>query len=287
LHDIHVRIAAEEIVRGNLIWHLEKESGSAYLFVNKLNPQHIDSRIQAAQVSGQIELEGNIQAQFARINLKDNSFKLNAAMTRSDECIALEQFNLQRGKSQLTGQGKFTLGNEQLFELSGNLESFNISDFIQAPASDLNATINLSGKLSPQISGVLKYTIQKSRLAKFPVTGTGQIAFNGFEQFKGKAELSVGSNHFLAQGGIGELGDVFRLAVNAPSLEQIGLGWAGDLQAHITLSGNLESPDFDLKIKSRQLHLPKNQHFSGLVADGHLHNETISLNVAIEKLCCP
>jgi len=97
-------------------------------------------------------------------------------------------------------------------KLSGNLESFNISDFIQAPASDLNATINLSGKLSPQISGVLKYTIQKSRLAKFPVTGTGQIAFNGFEQFKGKAELSVGSNHFLAQGGIGELGDVFSIS---------------------------------------------------------------------------
>lgn len=283
LQDIHARIAADEIISGNLVWHWKEESASADLLVNKLNPRHIDSRIRAARVSGQIQLEGNTRTQSARIHLKDNSVSLNAAMTRSGARITLEQFNLQRSKSQLTGQGKLDLGNEQSFELSGNLASFNIADFIQAPDSNLNAMINLSGKLSPQISGILSYTIQKSRLAKFPVTGAGRIAFNGLDQFKGKAELNAGSNHFLAQGGIGESGNTFQLTVNAPALAQIGFGLAGDLQAHFTLTGDLKSPDSDLKLKSRHLHLPGNQRFSGLVADGRFSNDAISFNIAIES----
>ena len=253
------------------------------MLVSQLNPQHIDSRIRAVQVSGQIQLAGNAQTQSARINLKDKSVSLHAAITRTDEYIMLEQFNLQRNKSQLTGQGKLASGNEQAFEVSGNLANFNIADFIQAPDSNLNATINLTGKLSPQISGILKYTIPKSRLAKSPVTGTGKIAFNGFKQFNGKAELHVGSNHFLAQGGIGKSGDAFQLSVNAPSLEQIGLDLAGDLRTHIKLSGNLESPDLHVNIKSRQLRLPGNQRFSGIVADGRLNNDKISLKAAIEN----
>ncbi len=283
LQDIHAQITPGEIVSGDFVWHLEEASGSANLLVNKLNPQHIDSRIRTAQVSGQINLEGDAQTQSARIHLKDNSISFNAAITRSDERVALEQFQLQRSKSQLTGQGKIHLGDEQSFELSGNLENFNISDFIQAPDSNLNAAIQLSGQLSPQISGILQYTIQKSRLAKFPVTGAGQIALDGFDQFKGKAELNIGSNHFLAQSGTGESGDTYQFAVNAPALEQIGLGFAGDLQTHIQWNGNLQSPDFDLKIKSRHLRLPRNQHLSGLIADGRLVNETISLKVAIEN----
>ncbi len=281
LNDIDARMAANKIASGNLTWQLKENTGSAHLIISKLNPQYIDSRIRAAQVSGQIDLEGHAQKQSARINLKDNSINLNATMTRTDEHITLEQLNLQRRKSQLTGQGKLDLGDEQSFELSSNLVNFNIADFIRAPDSNLNAAFKLSGKLSPQISGTLKYMIQKSRLAKFPVTGDGQIAFNGLEQFKGKAELTVGSNHFLAQGNIGESNNAFQLEVNAQSLKQLGLGFAGDLQAHIKLNGNLNSPDFQVKINSKQLHLPGEQHFSGLSANGHLHNETISFKVAI------
>lgn len=281
LQDIHAQITPGGIVSGDLIWQLEEASGAVNLLVSKVNPQHIDSRIRAAQVSGKISLEGNAQTQSARIQLKDNSISFNAAIKRDGEHVALEQFNLQRSKSQLAGQGKFDLGNEQSFELSGNLENFNIADFIQAPDSNLNAAIMLSGQLSPKISGLLKYTIQKSRLAKFPVTGAGQIAFNGLDQIKGKAELNIGSNHFLAQGGTGESGETYQLAVNAPALEHIGFGLAGDLLTHIQWNGNLQSPDFDFKIKSRHLHLPGNQHLSGLVADGSLNNETISLKAAI------
>lgn len=283
LQDIHALMTADGLIRGNLIWQWGEQSASADLQVEQLNPQHIDSRMQAMQVSGQINLSGDTQMQSARINLKDKSVNLTAAMIKSGDNIALEQFNLQRNQSQLTGQGKFVLDQEQSFELSGSLANFNIADFIQTPDSNLNATIQLSGKLSPHISGLLKYRIQKSRLAKSPVTGQGEIAFSGSDRFDGKAELTAGSNHFLAQGGTGESGNTFRLTVNAPALAQLGLGLSGDLQTLMTFSGSLESPDFDLKLTSKQLHLPGNQHFSGLVADVHLQKDAIALNVAAES----
>lgn len=283
LLDIQGNISTHKAIDGNLIWYWKEETGSANVVVNRLNPQHIDSRIHKAQISGQINLEANTHTQSARINLKDNSLHLMAAMTRSNEVITLEQFNLQRNQSKLTGHGKFDSGEKYAFQLSAHLANFNIAEFIQAPTSNLNATIDLSGQLFPHISGIVHYTVQKSRLAKSAVTGSGQISFNGLEQLQGKAELSVGSNHFLLQGNTDKSHNTYQLTINAPALEHLGFGLAGDLHAHISLKENPASPDFDLKLKSRKLHLPGNHHFSGFFVDGHIHREIVALNLAIGK----
>jgi translocation and assembly module TamB len=283
LQDIHVQVAADGILSGNLIWHWQGQSASADLSVKKLNPQKIDSRLQAMQLSGRIDLQGDTQQQSARIDLKDKSADLTASVIRTSERITLQQFKLQRSKSQLTGQGTIDLGNEQSFKLSSNLANFNIADFIQAPASNLNAAIDLAGQLSPQISGTLKYAIHKSHMAKSPVTGEGDVAFSGLRQFQGKAALTVGANHLLAQGAIGESRTAFQLTVNAPALTQIGLGLAGDLQTHVLLNGSLKSPDFHVKMNSQQLHLPGKQQLSGLSINGHLRNDTLSFDAAIAR----
>lgn len=282
LQDIHAQIDDDGFLRGDLIWRWEEQFVSADVFVERLNPYHIDSRLQAAQISGKIGLSGNPQKQSARIHLKDKSVSFAAAIARSGENVTLEQFNLQRNKSQLTGQGKLTLGHEQLFELSGELASFNIADFIQMTDSNLNATLQLSGQLSPQISGALKYTIQNSRLAKSPVSGFGEIVFNGFDAFDGKAELKAGSNHLLVQGGLGKTGDVFHLNLTAPDLAQLGIGLAGDLQASVNFSGSLEVPDFALKLASKHLRLHENQSIAGIAADARLQNDAISLKVSVD-----
>ncbi len=284
LQDIHAQMTANASMKGNLLWHFKGATGSGHLLINRLNPQHVDSRLRAAQVSGQIKLEDDTQKQTAHIQLKDQSISLMADVTRSDQQIKLQQFNLQHSKSRLTGKGKFDLGTVPAFEVSGQLTDFNIADFIQqAPASNLNAAIHLSGQWADRVAGTLNYTIQNSRWAKFPVTGSGEVTFNGPTQFKGNAALNLGANHFLTRGGIGQSGDTLLLTINAPSLEQIGFGVAGDLQSQIQLRGSLESPDMDLNIKSRQLHLPGNRHLSGLMARGQVNKENLAIKVAIEN----
>lgn len=282
LQDIHAQIYKEGLLRGDLIWRWGEQFVSASVFVERLNPFHIDSRLQAAQISGKIDLSGDAQKQSAHIHLRDKSVNLAAVIARTDGNVALEQFNLQRNQSKFIGYGKLALDHEQMFELSGKLTNFNIADFVQTADSNLNAVLQLSGQLSPQISGALKYTIQNSRLAKSPVSGSGEIAFNGFDTFDGKAELTAGANRLQMEGGIGEAGNTFRLNINAPDLAQLGFGLMGDLQTSVNFSGSLETPNLDMKLASKHLRLQENQSISGVTADAHLHNDAISLQVSID-----
>lgn len=282
LQDIDVQMDGDGLLRGDLIWLWNEQSGSADIWVERLNPHHIDSRLQAAQVSGKIQWSGNAQAQSARIHLQDKSVNLAAVIARSGENVALEQLNLQRNQSQFTGRGKLALGHEQLFELSGQLTNFNIADFVRTADSKLNVALYLSGQLSPHVSGALKYTIQNSRLAKSPVSGSGEIAFNGLSAFDGKAELKAGSNHLVAQGSMGAKGNAFHLYLKAPDLAQLGFGLAGDLQANVNFTGSFDAPGLDLKLASTRLYLPDNRSVSGVTVDANLHNEAISLEASIE-----
>ncbi|MER2514601.1 MAG: translocation/assembly module TamB domain-containing protein [Nitrosomonas ureae] len=282
LQEIDAQMDGGGSLRGNLIWRWDEQSGSADIRVERLNPYHVDSRLQAAQVSGQIELSGNAQTQSARIHLKDKSVNLAAVIARSGKNVALEQLNLQRNQSQFTGRGELALDHEQLFELSGKLANFNIADFVRTADSNLNAALHLSGQLSPRISGVLKYTIQNSRLAKSPVSGSGEIAFNGLNAFDGKAELKAGSNHLVMQGSMDEKGNALHLRLKAPDLAQLGFGLAGDLQISANLAGSFEAPGLDLKLASKHLYFPDNRSVSGVNVDAGLHNEAISLEASIE-----
>ncbi|MDV6340530.1 translocation/assembly module TamB domain-containing protein [Nitrosomonas sp. Is24] len=283
LPDLHAQSGKDGVVRGALVWDWRKHALTADLAVERLDPQQLDSRLQTAAVSGKIELSGGTEKQSARIDLRDRSLRLTANIARTPEQLVLEQFIVQRNRSRLAGQGKLQLTGDQSFELSGELIDFNSADFIQAVDSSLNATLQLSGQRLPAVTGTLKYAMQKSRLAKSPVSGSGEIAFTGAGRFSGKAELLAGSNRLLAQGRLdGERHDV-QLTVNAPALAQLGLGVSGDLQTQLSFRGTLKTPDLDWKLTSKHLELPGKQQFSGLSASARWQqDDTIALNVAAD-----
>lgn len=283
LPDVQVQSGKDGVVRGQLAWNRDKHVLTANLAVERLDPQQLYSRLQTAAISGKIELIGGTEKQSAHIDLRDRSLRLTADIARTMEQIMLERFNLQRNRSRLAGQGKLQLTGDQSFELSGELINFNSADFIQAVDSDLNATLQLSGQRLPAVAGTLKYIIQKSRLAKAPVSGSGEIAFTDAGHLNGKAELSAGSNRLFAQGRLdGERHDV-QLTVNAPALVQLGLGVSGDLQTQLVFRGTMKTPDLDWKLDSKRLELPGKQQFSGISASARWHrDDTIALNVAVD-----
>ena len=284
LTDVHAQSGKDGVVRGALVWDWSKHALTADLAAERLDPQQLDSRLQTATISGKIELTGSTEKQSARIDLRDRSLRLTANIARTTEQLVLEQFNLQRNRSRLAGQGKLQLTGDQSFELSGELIDFNSADFIQTVDSNLNATLQLSGQRLPAVTGTLKYAMQKSRLAKSPVSGSGEIAFTAGGRFSDKAELLAGSNRLLAQGRLdGERHDV-QLTVNAPALAQLGLGMSGDLQTQLSFRGTLKTPDLDWKLTSKRLELPGKQQFSGLSANARWQqDDTIALSVAADS----
>ena len=283
LTDMHGKIGKDEAIHGNLIWHWQEQAGSAQVHVDQVNPQLVDSRIHGGRVSGQITASANAHGQSAHVDLKDRSFNLTANLMRTGELITLEQFMLKRNQSKLTGHGQFDSSGKRGFQVSAQLSNFNIAEFIQAPVSNLNAAFRASGQLSPEPSGKLDYLIEKSKLGKSAVTGSGQIVFNGLEQLKGKAELAVGTNRLQLHGDTGKPGDTYQLTVNAPALEQLGFDLSGDLQAHLTWKKQRKSPEIVLKLASRQLHLPGNHQISGFNANGQMQRDAVTLNLAVSQ----
>lgn len=284
LPDFHAQLDKNGVVRGELAWDTNRRILSANLAVEKLDPRRIDSRLQTAAVSGNIQLSGTTETQSARIDLRDRSLRLVADIARSGDQVELARFNLQRNQSRLTGQGRLRLTGEQSFELSGQLVRFNSADFIQTVDSDLNATLQLSGHLTPEVTGTLKYAIGKSRLAKSPVSGSGEVAFAGFEHISGKAELLAGSNRLLARGRMENSQHDAQLTVNAPALAQLGLGLSGDLHSQLTFRGSIDAPRLDWKLTSRQLSLPGKQRLSGVSASALWRNDAVALNIAADTV---
>ncbi len=270
-------------ILGNVSWDLDNESGLADLNVNNLNPLVIDSRLQAAQVSGSVKMAGNGESQNVLIQLTDDKLSFNTNITHANDIITLDYLHLSHGQSKLTGQGKLALSNEQYYDFIGNLENFNLSDFIQGPVSDLNAAITLAGNLSPQLTGTFNYAIENSHLAKHKVSGNGQIIFNDLEQFTSNVKLSIGANQLHAQGGFGMSNKSLQIEIMAPSLDQIGFGFSGFLETKLNLSGSLKSPEISFDVDSKHIELPSEHKIKNLVAKGMFDDETISLQLDAEN----
>ncbi|HQU98768.1 MAG TPA: translocation/assembly module TamB domain-containing protein [Nitrosomonas sp.] len=284
LHDLRIRNGKQEVVRGSVDWQLDNNTGMAHLMIDKLNPKIIDKRIQAAQISGEIELKGDVYQQTARIDLKDNAMMLNASLTRLDQLITLQHIHLQSKKSQWRGKGSFHLDRDQSFDFSSQLTNFNLADFIQAPDSNLNASIDIAGKLASEPSGKLNYVIKDSHIKKSPLSGAGYLTFNGLNQFSGKAELKIAANHVLAQGGFGKTNDALQLTINAPALEHMGLGVSGDLKGTIKLGGNLKTPAVQANIVSTKLKLSDQQQITDFSLNTQLKNDIVELKLTAQSM---
>jgi len=267
------------IISGHASWDLNNQFGLADLNVSNFNPLVIDSRLQAAQVSGSVKLSGNGESQDIIIQLHDDNLKFDTHLTHTNKILTFDKLHLGRGQSHLTGQGTFDLSNRQTYNFTTNLEQFNLADFMQGPVSNLNAAIILTGSLSPQFTGTLNYTIKKSQLAKHKVSGNGQIVFNGLEQFTSNVELKIGANNLHAQGGFGTPNDSLQLTIMAPSLAQIGFGFSGFLKAQATLAGSFKFPEISFDVESNHLELPSKHKMESLTAKGVFDDEVISLHL--------
>ena len=273
----------EGIIAGTVTWHLDRQFGLAELNVSDLNPATIDTQLQAAKIHGIIQLTGDAEQQKAEIRLSDHALKLDASVAHTASQVRLERLSLSHGQSNLTGTGELSLDHENLddhtqpFHFTGQLRQFNIADFVQAPESNLNTKLSVTGNLSPEFSGLLDYQFEKSHLNHQPVSGKGHIAVQLPLSVTSKADFQIGSNHVGIHGKFGKPDDAMAINITAPSLTQIGLGLSGYLKAHVNLKGTPDSPAVDFDIDSEKLALPGNQSIDNFTAKGKVHSESLSL----------
>ena len=248
-----------------------------------------------ASLNGKVKLSGDTQNQNAILALHDKALRLDAHMVRAGDALTLDKMRLSHGRSQLTGQGKLGLSGQRAFNFEGRLQNFDISAFVQAPQTSLNATLELAGELEPGAAGgtatgpagAIHFKMGNSHVAKQPVSGHGRVEIAGFSRVKGEVEVRLGNNHVTARGGFGRKGDQLQFELAAPALVQIGHGFSGSLVAQAVLESGSDDfskrgfqwPDMTFNAKGNNLALPGEHHFGSVGANGSLHGNIVALTI--------
>ncbi len=280
LDDILLKLAGSASISGHFNWQIAQAMGTADLKVNQLNPAALDTRLQAAKINGYLKLTGDTASQQGLISLNDKTkaLSLETNLVRTETAISVEKFTLRHHNSMLTGQGELDLKEPQSFHFESKVSQFDLAFFMQAPRSNLNATLKLSGKLAPQVSGVVDINITKSQFNKQPVVGKGRIALEDAKRIKSDFNLQIGTNQLSAKGAFGKKGDRLLLNIATPTLAQLGLGTTGDLNAKITLADTLDSPKLLIESSAKRLNISDNQ-LSEFTVTGNLQKSAVDLAI--------
>lgn len=303
LHDLKLMLPGGGSIMGDVVWQLKQARGSADLSIRQVNMAKLNTRMRSTNVSGSLSLSGDAKRQQGILALHDRKLTAGAHMTLADDVLTLEKVRLSHGPSMFTGQARMELNGQREFDLAGSLRRFDISAFLQAPRTDLNATLKLAGELgfaetregmresAQKVSepvGTAQFAIANSHVAEQSVSGYGRIEFAGLSRAKGEVELNFGTNRLLAHGSYGRPGDRLQLELNAPALAQIGYGLAGSVIAKVILgSGSasfiekpLELPAITFNASGKDVTLPDEHYLGNFTADGRLHGDAITLKIS-------
>ncbi len=213
--------------------------------------------------------------------------------------LSLNKLHLRHGRAAaLMGSGKLGLNAPRFFNFEGSLQHFDVSAFLQAPRTSLNATLKIAGELeSPSGRGPeakVEFRMGNSRIADHAVTGEGRIEFLGRDlataRGSAEVELRLGQNQLLARGGIGQKGDQLRLSLDAPKLAQIGFGLRGSLEAEAVVETGVADfgqsgqklPDIRFSAEGKSLSFPGDHKLAVFSANGSLQGDQVALTVSLK-----
>lgn len=283
LENMSLHLIDDGIISGSLSWDNVQSLGSANLHVSQLNPSALDSRIQTARINGSLKLTGDAEKQHGIVSLADETLNLDAQLTHTAKAITLQNIRLRRNQSELAGQGELSFVDQQLFKFQGQLKNFNLANFIQSPASDLNAQLKLSGKLDPHPSGLFNFKFDSSQYAGQPVSGQGDIEFDNIDQAKTDLTFSIGSNHLRSHGAFGAPEDRMQLEITAPTLAHLGYGIDGSFHLQAKFGGSLTSPSLQFDLSGDNLRLSDEHQLGHINAQGNLQDQVVKLNLQADN----
>ncbi|WP_321912726.1 translocation/assembly module TamB domain-containing protein [Paraburkholderia sp. J11-2] len=152
----------------------------------------------------------------------------------------------------------------------------------------VNGTLNASGTLAPAFTTRAEFKLGPSVYDDLPLTGEGLIQLAGSRILPSRANLSIAGNTVDLQGSFGARGDRLRFRVDAPQLDRLGFGIAGQLAANGDVTGTFAHPDVSLDYKADHVVFGDNRvgHAEGHAlardgADGALAFSTDASEIAV------
>ena len=286
-------------ITGNVSWWHGQGAGSGDLRVVGLDPARLDTRLRAGRINGTMKVSGDAKSQEGILALTDKNLKLDVIFAKDGETLSLDKLHLRHGRAAaLMGSGKLGLNAPRSFNFEGSLQHFDVSAFMRAPRTNLNAGLKVAGDLEPASAAgpaaKVDFRMGNSQVAEHAVAGDGRIEFSGRDlataRGSGEVELRLGQNQLVARGGIGQKGDQLQLSLVAPKLAQIGLGLRGSLDAEAVVETGVNDvaqsdqklPDIRFSAEGQHLSFPGDHKLAAFSTGGSLRGDEIALTASLK-----
>jgi len=239
-------------VSGNVDWHTaDSDFGtvSALLSLADIQPQRLDSRLPLTQVNGELRADGTTTEQHAEADIRIDDARIQA-------------------------QGTFTPAADAgpaAFSLAGTLANFNPATIVATvPAANLNLHFDGEGTLSKPLTMKANWRFDPSTFNNLPLEGHGVVALRGERIEQADIVMNLAGNTATAKGAWGSADAALAIEIDAPALQRLGMGLAGQATASGRLSGTLEKPAGRLLARAEALQLPGDIAIGNIDAEGQL-----------------
>jgi translocation and assembly module TamB len=299
LDDLVLALPTGGRITGDVSWRHQQGTAFGDLRVIGLDPAGMDSRLRTARINGTMKLSGDAKNQEGILALADKNLKLDVIFAKDDATLSLYKLHLRHGRAAaLLGSGKLGLNAPRSFNFEGSLQYFDVSAFMQAPRTNLNAALKVAGELEPASAAgpaaKVDFRMANSQVAEHAVAGDGRIEFSGRDlataRGSGEVELRLGQNQLMARGRVGQKGDQLQLSLIAPKLAQIGWGLRGSLDAEAVVETGVADfaqsgqklPDIRFSAEGKNLSFLEDHKLAAFSANGSLRGDEIALTASLK-----
>lgn len=252
LDDIALRLAGRGTLAGTGAWAAGRLD--LRLTAAGLDAAGLDSRLRPTRLAGPLVAALGSERQALSLQLADERFRLGAEIAHAAGAIDLARLELAAGDSRLSARGKLQAQGGNAIALDGELERFDPSRFVRAPAALINARFSLAGQLQPRVAGRLQYVLRDSSLGGQPLAGSGDLEVDWPRIPRAALSFAAGENRLEVAGGFGEPGMRLLATLAAPRLTLLGA--AGSIDGTIALGGSPARPALALDLRAKELAVP-------------------------------
>jgi translocation and assembly module TamB len=203
---------------------------------------------------GRIDLSGAIKHDAS------STYNLKAQLTDFDPLGLTSQMPSRSPASAASNNGKDHGGAKatpakRLAAAAGAAKTTSSPQSPQSPPAPkiqarVNGTLTAAGVLGPTFTTRAEIKLGDSVYDNLPMTGGGTIQLAGSRILPSHVALSVAGNQVDLQGSFGAPGDRLRFRADAPQLERLGFGLAGQVAADGDVTGSFAHPNVTLNYKA-------------------------------------
>ncbi len=253
--DLRVALAGNGFLDGQLRWPLGGRA-ALQLQVQALDLHALYARLAPTRLQGSLDAQGDAAAQRVDLALAQPAWTLDMQARHDATGFVLRRATLLAHAARVELQGRLGTGAGQPFSVHARVRNLRPERFGRWPRARLSLQLRAQGSLDRR---ALRFALQlqPSRWRGSTLLGQarGRIDAQGLRDLQ--AALRLGSNSLQAHGGFPGSHPGLRLVLRAPRLDQLGPGWAGQIDAQALLQGPAARPAGQLWLQARGLRGPR------------------------------